>query len=253
MSSVELERIVQFADELLGVQGFPDYSNALNGLQVAGPRTVSRVVAAVDCSEETIQSAVQQAADLLVVHHGLFWGGLQPITGRHFRKVDTLIRGGLALYSAHLPLDAHRDVGNCAVLARELGVDVQGPFGAYQGTEIGWWGTTELDATALARRLTEVLGSPPRVVSGGAGEVRRVAVVTGGGSSFLTEASEQGLDALITGEAPHHSYHEARELGVTLYLGGHYATETWGVRALSQRIADEFGLEWSFIDVPTGF
>ena len=252
MPGIELERVVQFLDELLDVGAFPDYGNALNGLQVEGPARVSRVVAAVDATEATIQQAVSVGADLLVVHHGLFWGGLRPVTGPLFRKLSALVEGRLAVYSAHLPLDAHPELGNCAILAREIGVDIKGPCAAYKGAEIGWWGAVDLSREALRLELAATLGGEVRVIAGGPEQVKRVAVVTGGGGAFLEEVADQDLDALITGEASHHSYHDAMELGVNLYLGGHYATETWGVRALAERLADEFGVAWSFIDLPTG-
>lgn len=252
MHSVEIERIVQFLDDTLSLPGFPDYSNALNGLQVEGPRTVSTIAAAVDASEASIRMARERGADLLLVHHGLFWSGLRPLTGPLFRKVKALVDGELALYSAHLPLDAHAELGNCAILAREAGVEVKGPFGEFQDREIGWWGTVDTDRKDLASRLEMVLGSGVRLIAGGPERLSRVAVVTGGGASFLGEAAGQGLDALVTGEASHHHYHDAMESGVNLFLAGHYATETWGVRALAERAGDELGLEWFFVDAPTG-
>lgn len=252
MHSVEIERIVQFFDETLSVTGFPDYPNALNGLQVEGPRSVSTVAAAVDASEATIQLAVELKADLLLVHHGLFWSGLQPLTGVLFRKLKAMVESRLALYSAHLPLDAHPELGNCAILARRAGLHIRGPFGTFKEREIGWWGTVDSSRDALSSHLEAVLGGEVRVIAGGPERLGRVGVVTGGGASFLTQAADQGLDALITGEASHHHYHDAMELGVSLFLCGHYATETWGVRGLAERAADELGIEWHFIDAPTG-
>ncbi len=252
MHSVEIERLVQFFDDTLAIAGFPDYPHALNGLQIEGPRAVSTVAAAVDASEATIRLAVEAGADLLLVHHGLFWSGLQPFTGVLFRKLKTLVEGRLAVYSAHLPLDAHPELGNCAILAREAGLRVKGPFGAFQDREIGWWGTVDTTRDALVSDLTSLLGGDVRVIPGGPERLGRVAVVTGGGASFLTEAADQGLDALITGEASHHHYHEAMESGVSLFLCGHYATETWGVRALAERAAAELGIAWRFVDAPTG-
>ena len=252
MSGIELERVVQFLDELLDVAAFPDYGNALNGLQVGGPSRVSSVVAAVDATEAAIHEAVSAGADMLVVHHGLFWGGLRPVTGPLFRKMSALIEGRLAVYSAHLPLDAHPELGNCAILAREIGVEIKGPCAAFKGAEIGWWGAVDSSRDALRDRLSTTLGGDVRLIPGGPAHVRRVAVVTGGGGSFLEEVAGQDLDALVTGEASHHSFHDAMELRVNLYLGGHYATETWGVRALAERLGEEFGVDWSFIDLPTG-
>lgn len=249
---MELERIVQFMDAILETSAFPDYPTALNGLQVENGGTVNRIVAAVDASEATIRSALAESGDLLLVHHGLFWGGLQPAVGPGFRKLAALIKGGMALYSAHLPLDAHPELGNSALLADALGLDVQGPFGHYKGRPIGWWSQVAVDRDDLLARMRVCLGPEARVIGGGPQAMSRVAVVTGGGASFLQEAAIGGFDALITGEAPHHAYHEALEMGVNLFLGGHYATETWGVRALAARVSEEFGIPWSFVDEPTG-
>lgn len=252
MQSVEIERIVQFFDDTLALSDFPDYPHALNGLQVEGAGSVSKVAAAVDSSEVTIRLALEAEADLLLVHHGLFWSGLRPLTGALYRKVKAIVESGLAVYSAHLPLDAHPELGNCAILARRAGVHVRGPFGAFKDREIGWWGTVDTGRGALASHLETLLGGEVRVIAAGPEQLRRVGVVTGGGASYLAEAADQGLDALITGEGSHHHYHDAMELGVSLFLCGHYATETWGVRALAERAAEELGVQWTFIDQPTG-
>lgn len=249
---MKTESLLQFLDDYLGVTGFPDYPNALNGLQLEGPEEVERVVAAVDASEETIGEALRLGGDLLLVHHGLFWGGLRPVRGRRFRKLSRAIEGGLAIYSAHLPLDAHPDVGNCAVLARELGVPLEGRFGQYEGADIGWWGTVDADRVSFAERVEEVVGGPVRVIGGGGEEAGRVAVLTGGGGSFIEEAARAGIDTLVTGEGGHHTYHDAVELGVNVLYAGHYATETWGVRALAAELEERFGLSREFVDLPTG-
>ena len=144
---MKLESILQYLDAYLGIADHPDYGNALNGLQVAGPEEVTRIVAAVDTSEASISAAAELGADLMIVHHGLFWGGLEPLTGRHFRKVRALMDAGIALFSCHLPLDTHAEVGNSALLGRALGLGLQGRFGVYQGHEVGWWGTLDAPAT----------------------------------------------------------------------------------------------------------
>ncbi len=251
---MKLESILQYLDGYLAVAAHPDYSTALNGLQVAGPREIEQVVVAVDASEASIAEAVERGADLMIVHHGLFWGGLEPLTGRHFSKVRMLIEGGVALYSCHLPLDSHAEVGNCALLARALGLELQGQFGDYQGTPIGWWGTLPEATTpsGLSSRLSDVLDSPVHLIEGGAEHVERVGVLTGGGASFVGDAVAAGLDALVTGEGSHHSHFDAMELGITLLFGGHYATETFGVQALGLHLEQRFGLPWQFVDQPTG-
>jgi len=251
---MKLESVLQYLDEYLGVTDHPDYPTALNGLQVAGPSDVENIVVAVDASEASISEAVNRGADLMIVHHGLFWGGLEPLTGRHFRKVRKLIEGGVALYSCHLPLDSHSEVGNCALLAGELELELQGQFGVYKGTEIGWWGTLQESTTArgLATRLEGVLDTTVHLIPGGPDLIESVGVVTGGGASFVEDAVAAGLHALVTGEGGHHSHFEAMELGITLLFGGHYATETFGVRALGAHLEQRFGLPWSFVDQPTG-
>jgi dinuclear metal center YbgI/SA1388 family protein len=248
----KLERILYFLEETFRSSTFPDYPNALNGLQVEGRSEVGFLGAAVDASEEALAEAAKRGIHLLLVHHGLFWGGLGTITGPRFRKVSTLIGGEVGLYSLHLPLDAHPDLGNNALLLGNLGLERQGRFGSFEGVEIGWWATADLDREEALARLRKTVGGAARLIPGGPGKVGRVGVVTGGGASFLSEAASFGLDTLVTGEAPHHAYHEAMELGVNLLLGGHYATETFGVKALGARLAEEFNLAWEFLDFPTG-
>lgn len=253
---MELESLVAYTDELLGIPSHPDYRTALNGLQVSGPsgRPVRRIVAAVDATEAVIDDAVARSADLLVVHHGLFWDGLRPVTGRRYRKLSQLLSSGLAVYAAHLPLDAHPQFGNCILLARGLGLEVEGRFGRFEGVEIGWWGrlSEPVSAEELALRAASVVGGPARAMGAGPGSIRTVGVVTGGGGGFLGEAAGAGLDALVTGEASHHAFGDAHELGLHLVLAGHYATETFGVKAIAAHLAERFGLEWTFIDHPSG-
>lgn len=246
------ERLFQYLDDYLGIPDFPDYRTALNGVQVEGPEQVEKLGVAVDASETTIAEAASVGADALVVHHGLFWSGLQPVTGRHFRRLAPLVRNRIGLYSAHLPLDAHEEVGNCAVLARELGLEPVERFGTYETAKIGWKGHLDLGRDVLRDRLASVLGTDIHLIAGGPERVERVAVVTGGGGSFIEEAVDAGLDALVTGEGNHHTYIDGKELGLNVYYGGHYATETWGVRALARHLEDRFELPWTFIDDPSG-
>lgn len=254
MAAVPLREVVAYLDDYLDVGSTPDYPGALNGLQVEGPGPVRRVVAAVDASEAAVREAAAWPADLLLVHHGIFWDGLQPLTGRLFRKVEALIKGRTALYSVHLPLDAHPEVGNSAVLARALGLAEPSPFGEYKGSAVGWMGEIGAPVLAeeLAAKMQAVLDGPVRVLPGGPERIARIAVVTGAGASMLGEAAARGLDGLVTGEAQHHHAIEAAERGVTLFLGGHYATETWGVKAVAAKLQERFGVETMFTDLPTG-
>ena len=250
---VKLEAVVEYVDGYLATHTHPDYRVALNGLQVGGPDSVKKVAAAVDASEATIRHAVEAKADLLLVHHGLFWSGLKPLTGRRFRKVEALVTGGVALYSAHLPLDGHPEVGNCALLAKALEIDVEGRFGQYEGAELGWFGhPAETGRDALVERCAKLLGGTPQLLAGGPEHLSRVAVVTGGGGSFIEEAARAGMDTLVTGEGAHHTFVDAHELGINVIYGGHYATETFGVKALAEHLSEMFDLEWVFLDHPSG-
>jgi dinuclear metal center YbgI/SA1388 family protein len=250
---VDFRSLVAYLDDHLRVREIPDYPTALNGLQVDSSRTeVRRIAVAVDGVLHTIQAAVAAGADLLLVHHGLFWDGNQPVTGRRYRRLRALLESDLPVYSAHLPLDVHPEIGNNAVLARELGVEVRGTFGEYRGWPLGVWGEVELRREALCARLDALLGGRVKLVAGGPEIVRRVGVITGGAGGEVGAAIAAGLDTFISGEGAHHNVFDAEEGGINLLLGGHYATETWGVRALARHLEERFGIEWVFIDHPTG-
>ena len=250
---MKLESLVEYVDGYLQVPGFPDYPNAYNGLQVEGTAEVRSICAAVDASEAAINAAAVRGSDLLLVHHGLFWDGAAPVTGRRFRKLSALLRNEVGLYSAHLPLDAHPEVGNCALLARALSIEVEKGFGSYQGVDVGWIGTTSETRQSLRDRLEEYLQVTVRLIDGGSDHIHRVAVVTGAGGSMIAEAAASGADALVTGEGAHHTYFDAMECGINVYYAGHYATETLGVRALAAHLEARFGIPWEFLDFPTGF
>src|SRR5437773_8471040 len=202
---MELTELVSYVDGYLRVLEVPDAPHAINGLQVANAGTVSRVAVAVDLCEATVRLAAEQGADLLLVHHGLFWGGLQPLTGRAYRRVASLIANDIALYSAHLPLDLHPEVGNNAVLARQLGVSLRGEFGEQYGVRIGVWGEIDVPRHTLERQLAAITGTAPRLLPFGPERVRRVGVVTGAGGSMIAQAAAAGLDTFVTAEGPHHT------------------------------------------------
>jgi len=244
--------MLYFLEDTFGYAAYPDYPNAMNGLQVEGKTDIVRIGAAVDASERTIKEAVLRGVDLLLVHHGLFWDGLGPLTGPRFRKIAALVRGEIALFSLHLPLDAHQELGNNVLLLKELGLEPMEPFGSFMGASVGWWASAGAARDELVGRLERAVGGSVRLIPGGPEKVGRVGVLTGAGSSALHEAVEAGVDTVVTGEAPHHAYHDAMELEVNLVLGGHYATEVFGVRALAKRLAEEFDLEWEFLHFPTG-
>lgn len=260
--AVPLNEVAAWLDDFLRVREVPDASGALNGLQVENGGQVDRVVAAVDASQATIDGVVREVArgggsPLLLVHHGLFWDGNLPVTGRRYRRLKALLSHDIALYSAHIPLDLHPDVGNNAVLARMLGLQVQGTFGEHRGVAIGVWGLAPAGLRtrdAVVAKLGELLGlaTPPRLIPGGPNEVARIGIITGGAGTSVSEARDAGLDMFITGEGPHHTYFDAIELGVNVVHAGHYATETVGVRALAEQLGSRFGIPSSFHDHPTG-
>jgi dinuclear metal center YbgI/SA1388 family protein len=249
---MRLEDLVRYCDTYLTIDDVSDAPEALNGLQVANGGEVSRIAAAVDLCAATVQMAAKQRADLLLVHHGLFWGGLRPLVGAQFDRVAGLIRNNIALYSAHLPLDCHVDVGNAAVLARKLGVTIRGGFGTWHEQICGVWGELEMSRELWTGRLFEVLGAAPKALLFGPPVVRRVGIATGGGGSMIPQAVAAGLDTYVTGEGAHHTYFDAEELHLNVYYGGHYATETFGVQALAEHLAARFSLPWAFLDHPTG-
>src|SRR2546423_7627949 len=203
MPAIDLAVLVPYLDRYLRTSEVPDAPNALNGLQLANGGTISRVTAAVDLCDATVQMAAQQGADLLLVHHGLFWGGLQPLTGRAYRRVAGLIKHNIALYSAHLPLDVHPEVGNNAVLAQRLGVARRGEFGEQYGMRIRVWGEIDVPRATLAQRLGEVVGGHPRLMAFGPERVRRVGIVTGAAGSLVAQGAAHGPGPDVTREGAH--------------------------------------------------
>lgn len=252
MVQPRLEEVVAYLDGYLRHAEVPDLPGALNGLQVENSGRVTRVAAAVDASLRTVVEAVRRGCDLLLVHHGLFWGGVRPLAGRHYRRIRPLVVADVAVYSSHLPLDVHPEVGNNVQLCRAVGIEPAGRFGSYQGIELGYWGTVELTREALAARLAGVLGGRVHAMPYGPELVRRVGVITGGAGSMIADAIAAGLDAYVTGEGAHHTHFDAEEGGINVFYGGHYLTETWGVKALAAHVSARFGLPWEFIDQPTG-
>lgn len=248
-----LKEIVAWIDGYLRTDEVDDYAGALNGLQLDGPREVARIAAATDASVMTIDRAVDAGCDLLLVHHGLFWSGPVRLVGPPFERLRRAIEGGLAIYSAHLPLDVHDEIGNNVLLGRAIGLDEIERFGSAKGVDgIGVVGPLEVDRDELARRLGGATGAEPFLIPGGPERTRRVAVITGGAASMIEDARAAGADTFVTGEGAHHTYHQAMELGLNVFYAGHYATETLGVRALAERVAERFGVEQLFIDAPTG-
>ena len=245
--------MISMLDELLRTSEIQDYPGALNGLQIENSGLITRIVAAVDACEAVITEAARVKGTLLLVHHGLFWNGTQPFTGALFRKMKSAFAGDLALYSSHLPLDLHPSLGNNALLARSLGLSGIKPALELKGQAVGVRGVIKpLDRDRFAKRISEIVGESVQVAPGGSEMIRNVLIVTGGAGSEVARAAELGVDAFVTGEGPHWSYTAAEESGVNLIYAGHYATETFGVKALAAFLAKKTGLPWSFLDHPTG-
>jgi len=250
--ATDLQGLTQYLDDYLGVTRIADDQEALNGLQVENSGVVSRVAAAVDACQASIETAASLRADFLLVHHGLFWRGLEPLTGRHGRRIRLLIENDIALYSAHIPLDVHSEVGNNVRLADLLGITNAEAFGSYKGQAIGVIGDVDLSLGEFILRVRHRLAADPHVIAAGSDQLTRVAVISGGGGSMIEQARDAGADLYLTGEGPHHTYFDAEEWGLNVIYAGHYATETEGVKALAHHIQEKFGLPWDFIDHPTG-
>ena len=254
-----LDEVVLYLDTELRSAEVPDYDAALNGLQLTNANgSVSRVAAAVDFSLQSVNAAVREKADLLVVHHGMFWRGSHRLVGPAFERIRAALDGGLAIYSSHIPLDLHTKLGNNVLLAKELSLQPNMSFGKYKGVEIGVGGECDLKTQELVDRLsTFSKGFRTTAVATTFEPGRRTkrwAMITGAGVSAdtLEEARVRGVDTMIVGEGTHHTGVQAMEMGIVVMYGGHYATETLGVRALAEHIAQRFKVSHTFVDVPTG-
>jgi dinuclear metal center YbgI/SA1388 family protein len=249
--------LAAYTDELLDTAHTPDYPNAVNGLQLENRSTIRGVAAAVDFSTRAVQGAIESRANFLIVHHGMFWGGLAPISGPAYRILRLLIENDIAVYSSHLPLDRHPTLGNNVLLAEQLGLKPNGLFAQFENIFIGVSGDSDIDTAALIESA--------RVFASGYGEIRtsrilpgrrtkRWGICTGAGASAetLKEASADGIDTLIVGEGSHWTAIHAEEHDLAIIYAGHYATETTGVRALARHIAEKHALPWTFVSAPTG-
>jgi dinuclear metal center YbgI/SA1388 family protein len=256
--SATLDQIATHLDTLLRTRQVPDYPGALNGVQVEHDGPVRRCAVAVDASLLTIRGAIDAGANLLLVHHGLFWSGAQALTGRFYQRARLLLEHDVAVYSSHLPLDLHPSLGNNVLLARALGLEPSAGFATFQTVSVGMMGISDLETAAVIEKADAIArresGSVVAVGDTPGRRTRRWAICTGAGASSDTmrEAAVAGVDTLIVGEGPHHTAVEAQELGIAVIYAGHYATEVFGVRALGEELRRTFGLPWSFISAPTG-
>ena len=258
MPPVMLNVVAEHLDALLRTSEVPDYAGALNGIQVENAAPITRVAVAVDASLQAIDGAIDSGANLLIVHHGLFWSGAQALRGRIYQRYQRLIANDVAVYSSHLPLDLHPVVGNNVLLADAMGLTPSGGFARYQTVQVGVRGLADVDTASIVARADIIArAAGGAVVTVGLCEGRRTrrwAICTGAGASSesLREAAASNIDTLIVGEGPQHTAVEAMELGIAVLYMGHYATETFGVRALGAELEQTFGIPWSFITAPTG-
>jgi len=252
MPKVFLAALVSHCDKILRTRETGDYAGAVNGLQMENSGTVTRIAATVDASLATVKLAIAAQADLLLVHHGLFWSPSHPWTGKKHELLRLLIENNLAVYSSHLPLDAHPRLGNNAQLAAALGLKKLRPFFESHGQKIGLLSRTKISRTELAAKLERALGVKPHLIPGGNEICENIGIVTGGAGGELAQAAAEGVDTFITGEGPHWTFALAEELGVNVFYGGHYATETFGVKALAAALSKKFRLPWEFLDHQTG-
>ena len=258
VTSPPLSEVAAYLDAHLRISEIPDYATALNGVQLAHRGPLRLVAAAVDASLRTIDGAIAAKANLLLVHHGMFWNGLQRLNGRFYERVRRLLEHDIAVYAAHLPLDVHETHGNSRLLAEALKLQPAGGFAKYEDVYCGVRGECEIDTALLHERMRtfsrlnggDTIATP---ISGGR-VTRRWAICSGSGANHdtLLEASELGVDTLIVGEGPHWTAIDAEEMGIVVLYGGHYATETLGVRSLAAHLEQRYGLPWTFVAAPTG-
>lgn len=249
---MKLSELVTWLDAYLETAAFDDLS--LNGLQIEGRPEVTKVAVAVDSSMTTFEQAAEVGADLLIVHHGLFWGKPLAVAGMHGRRVKYLLDNGISLYASHIPLDAHREVGNNWGLARILGMADLEPFGRASGRDIGVRGRFPNGVTLreLADQLEKELGESVLVHAGGGLELETLGIISGAAAREVEVAADAGLDAFLTGEPKHETFYDAFERNINALFAGHYMTETVGVSLLADKLEQEFGLATEFILLPTG-
>ena len=247
---IGLTEVVDYCDQLLDAASFQDYCP--NGLQVEGHGEVNKIVSGVTASQALIDAALQQRADLVLVHHGFFWKGEDPcLTGIKRRRIRALLADEISLLAYHLPLDAHPSLGNNAQLAQRLGLVEQGRFGDGRGPDLACYGSLPepLSSARLSERIQQALGRRPQCITGTVKPLQRIGWCTGAAQNYLEAAARRGLDAFISGEISEPSVHIAREYGIDYFAAGHHATERYGVQALGERLSKEFAIEHIFIDI----
>jgi dinuclear metal center YbgI/SA1388 family protein len=251
-SARSISEIVAHTNEYLRIAEIEDWPNALNGLQLENSGKVKKIAAAVDLSTRALEAAAQIGANLLIVHHGMFWPGLRPLTKALHRQIKIAFDHDIAVYSAHLPLDLHDEIGNNVLLMRALGIQEFESFFEEKGSLLGRAASVNTPFINITNQLETALAGPVKRIAAGPEITGRLGVITGGAGGEIERVAADGIDTFITGEAPHWAAVAAKELGINLLLGGHYATETFGVKGLAAHLAEKFQLDWQFIDLPTG-
>ena len=245
----KLSDIVEFCDTYTRQNSIKDFPGAHNGLQIENNGTVTKIAAAVDAGQIPFRQAIASEADFLICHHGIFWNAPVPLTGHNYKKVKTAIDGNLAVYSSHLPLDCHPEIGNNVLLADALELVRIGSFMSYEGTSIATIAAgPDGGRKELARRLKALFQDTCKAIEFGSKHPERIAILTGSGQGAVDELRSNNIDTLITGELRQHHFNMAQELGLNLYPCGHYATETFGVKALAEKVSESFDIEWHFIE-----
>jgi len=247
---ISRQELIRFLNKYLRTEFVRDSS--LNGLQVEGSENVSGAVFGVSASLALFKKAAAARADMVIVHHGLFWSRQETITGNLKKRIDVLIRNNMSLAAYHLPLDMHTEIGNNAVLMRHMGASGLKPFGMHDGQKIGFLGTlkTPVSVAAFSHILSSKTASEPRIFAFGPRMIRRIAAVSGGGASMLEQAAAEKADLYITGESAEYTQEQCREYGINFIGLGHYNSEKTGIQALQQLISSKFRIRTEFIDIP---
>ncbi len=241
-----LKTITRYCDERTNRREIPDYPGAFNGLQIENNGEISKIGASVDASAEVFEKAIARKIDFLIVHHGPFWGPVAPIVGVRYQKYFTAMKANLAVYGSHLPLDKHPEIGNNVLVAKQLGLTPTNQFAPYEGVPIGWYCDCDLDRTSLRSTLEKEFPQTT-AMEYGASKLKRIGIITGSGADSLPMLASHGIDTLITGECSQHHFAMTQELGINLYICGHYDTEVLAVQALAEEVSAKYELPWEFV------
>lgn len=251
VSMANLFEVCGYCDNLLRVSEVKDFAGAFNGLQIENSCVIRKIGAAVDANFAAIELAIERGVDLLFVHHGFFWSFPKSLVGHRYRLYKKIFDNNLAIYSAHLPLDCHDEIGNNVIMANKLGLNSIGKFGVFEGTAIGIVAEGGMHIDELSKRIAGVFHGVVNELKFGVDVPNKIGVLSGsGGNSIIDEAVKNGIDTIITGEIRYSTCSLAQELGINIFACGHYATEVFGVKALADIVSKKFAIDNEFIDVP---